>query len=331
VAAVAGFVVFVLPQIKGIGSTVARLRAGNAWWLALGVAFEAASLAAYASLFHTVFASGERPLRWRPAVQITLAGDLATKLFAAAGAGSVALTAWALRAFGLSAQTIARRLVCLEVLLYAIFVAALVVAGLALRTGLAEGPAPIGLTLVPALAGVAVLALAAANLWASKPLQEWLEKRANSAGPRTKTWWKRAVSFASALGDGMRTAIEVVKTSPAAPAAAFGYWALDIAALWASFRAFGAAPPVAVLVLGYFIGATGNALPLPGGIGGVEGGTIGAFLGFGVHADVAVLAVLAYRAISYWLPTLPGIVAYVRLRGTVNGWRGASSGRSAPA
>ena len=48
---------------------------------------------------------------------------------------------------------------------------------------------------------------------------------------------------------------------------------------------------------------------------------IGAFLAFGVNASLAVLAVLAYRTISYWLPTLPGAAAYVRLRRTVAGWR----------
>jgi uncharacterized membrane protein YbhN (UPF0104 family) len=323
-AAIVGFIVFVVPQISGLGPTLARLRAGNAWWLAAGAAFEVVSLAAYAALFHIVFSSGEQPLGWRPSIQITLAGDLATKLFAAAGAGSVALTAWALRAFGLSAQTVARRLVCLEVLLYVIFVGAVMVAGLALQTGLANGPAPVGLTLIPAAIGALVMAVAASTLHASAPLQAWLKKRADRAGPRRRRWWSAAGSFAAALGDGIRAAVGVVKTRPAAPAAAVVYWALDIATLWASFRAFGDAPALAVLVLGYFLGALGNALPLPGGIGGVEGGTIGAFLAFGIHADIAVLAVLAYRAISYWLPTLPGLIAYVRLRGTVSGWRAAA-------
>jgi uncharacterized protein (TIRG00374 family) len=98
-------------------------------------------------------------------------------------------------------------------------------------------------------------------------------------------------------------------------------WGFDIAALWASFRAFGHPPPGAVLVMGYYVGTLANTLPLPGGIGGVEGGMIGAFLAFGVNPSLAVLAVLAYRTISYWLPTVPGAIAYLRLRHTVGGWR----------
>ena len=76
-------------------------------------------------------------------------------------------------------------------------------------------------------------------------------------------------------------------------------------------------------MLGHFVGTLANALPLPGGIGGVEGGMIGAFLGCGVDGSQAIVAVLAYRAISYWLPTLPGAVAYLRLRHTVSDRRAA--------
>ncbi|MGZ3257548.1 MAG: hypothetical protein ACXU68_12335, partial [Croceibacterium sp.] len=39
---------------------------------------------------------------------------------------------------------------------------------------------------------------------------------------------------------------------------------------------------MAVLVMGYFLGTLGSLRPLPGGIGGVEGGTIAAFVAFGV-------------------------------------------------
>jgi uncharacterized protein (TIRG00374 family) len=76
-----------------------------------------------------------------------------------------------------------------------------------------------------------------------------------------------------------------------------------------------------VLIMGYFLGTLGSLLPLPGGIGGVEGGMIGAFAAFGVPGGQAVVAVLAYRAISFWLPTLPGIAGYLSLRGSVKDWQ----------
>ena len=48
---------------------------------------------------------------------------------------------------------------------------------------------------------------------------------------------------------------------------------------------------------------------------------IGAFAAFGVDFNLSVLAVLSYRGISFWLPTLPGTVAYFQLRRTVARWR----------
>jgi putative heme transporter len=71
----------------------------------------------------------------------------------------------------------------------------------------------------------------------------------------------------------------------------------------------------------YFLGMLGNALPFPGGIGGVDGGMIGAFSAFGVPVEVSVVSVLAYRGFAFWLPTLPGAVAYLQLRRTVHRWQ----------
>ncbi len=101
--------------------------------------------------------------------------------------------------------------------------------------------------------------------------------------------------------------------------------------LWACFHAFGAAPPQAVIVMAYFVGMVGNTLPLPGGIGGVDGGMIGAFIAFGVPAGIATVAVLAYRGIAFWLPTIPGAIAYLQLRRTVHRWESRTSPSYTPA
>jgi uncharacterized membrane protein YbhN (UPF0104 family) len=61
---------------------------------------------------------------------------------------------------------------------------------------------------------------------------------------------------------------------------------------------------------------------MPGGVGGVEGGMIGALVAFDVDPGLAVVAVLAYRAFTFWLPLVPGVIAYFQLRRTVERWRG---------
>jgi uncharacterized protein (TIRG00374 family) len=128
-------------------------------------------------------------------------------------------------------------------------------------------------------------------------------------------------ALSATAATGVRTALDLPRSRNPALLGAVGWWAFDIAVLWACFHAFGSAPPEAVIVLAYFVGMLGNTLPLPGGIGGVDGGMIGAFTAFGVNVEASVVAVLAYRAFAFWLPTIPGTVAYFQLRRTVQRWR----------
>jgi uncharacterized protein (TIRG00374 family) len=131
----------------------------------------------------------------------------------------------------------------------------------------------------------------------------------------------RLASVPATLGAGVRTAIQLVRERRPGLLGAIAYWGFDIAVLGVSLRAFGGVVGVPVLVMSYFLGTLGSLLPLPGGIGGVEGGMIGALAAFGVPGGRAVVGVLAYRAISFWLPTLPGIAGYVALRTRVRSWR----------
>jgi uncharacterized protein (TIRG00374 family) len=130
----------------------------------------------------------------------------------------------------------------------------------------------------------------------------------------------RLATAPASLATGTRTAIDLIREGHWGVLGAVAWWGFDIATLWACFHAFGPAPPVGVVVMAYFLGMLGNLLPLPGGIGGVDGGMIGAFIAFGVSSDLAIVAVLAYRGFAFWLPTVPGAIAYLQLRRTVNRW-----------
>src|ERR687897_69704 len=125
----------------------------------------------------------------------------------------------------------------------------------------------------------------------------------------------------AATSAGVRDALEHLRSRDPALLGAVLFWAFQIAVLWAAFHAFGQAPPLAVLVQAFFVGMLGNLLPMPGGVGGVEGGMIGALVAFGVNSGLAVVAVLVYRAFTFWLPLLPGVIAYFRLRHTVDEWK----------
>jgi uncharacterized protein (TIRG00374 family) len=92
----------------------------------------------------------------------------------------------------------------------------------------------------------------------------------------------------------------------------------DIAMLWVAFRAFGQAPPVGALTLAFLIGYLGNIVPVPGGIGALDGGLTGALILYGAAPAAAAAAVLVYHAIVLWVPTLLGTVAFLRLRRTID-------------
>jgi uncharacterized membrane protein YbhN (UPF0104 family) len=132
-------------------------------------------------------------------------------------------------------------------------------------------------------------------------------------------------SAPAAARGGVALALRVVRRRPSALPAALAWWAFDIAVLWTTFEMFGAPPGAGVLILCYFLGQVAQIIPLPGGVGPVEGGMIAAFAACGVPVSLAILAVLSYQAISTWLPALPGAWAYLRLRRTVAGWRDLSA------
>ena len=125
------------------------------------------------------------------------------------------------------------------------------------------------------------------------------------------------------VGSGVRTALSLVSGRRIGLLGAIAYWGFDIAVLGLSFKAFNQEMSVAVLVMGYLVGTFGSLLPLPGGVGGIEAGMIGSFAVSGSQVGRAVVGVLACRAISFWLPTIPGIVGYFRLRSAVHDWRQA--------
>jgi uncharacterized protein (TIRG00374 family) len=311
---------FLIPKLAGLKQTWGRLKRGDPLSLGIGAALELISIGGYALLFRTVFGRGVPRIDWRASLEIPLAGIAAIRLVAAAGAGGVAVTAWALRRAGLSAEVIACRMVASLVLQYTVYLGALVVCGLGLWLGVFSGGGSIMITLVPAILAFVLAAAILSLALMPADIEQRLEHFAQRTG-RLGRLAKKAAKAPATLGSGVRTAAELARQRRPGLLGAVAYWGFDIAVLGMCFHAFGASVPVAVLISGYFLGTLGSLLPLPAGIGGVEGGMIGAFVAFGEHAGTAIIAVLAYRAISFWLPTLPGIVGYIALRGTVRRWR----------
>ena len=317
-----GFLYFVVPRLAGLEDTWDRIDEGDPWWLAVALLFEVASFGGYIALFRAVFVRDGSRIHWRESYQITMASLAATRLLATAGAGGIALTAWALRRSGMDAREVADRMVCFIVLLYAVYLLTVLLGGLGLRVGLLPGNAPFAITVVPAIfAGALLLIMVLATL-VPTDLERRLGRWANRGG-RLARIIQRVANAPAALSKGARIAGTLVgRVRDPMLLGAVAWWYFDILTLWACFNAFGEPPAFAVLCVAYFVGMLGNLLPLPGGIGGVDGGMIGALVAFGVPFGLATVSVLVYRGFSFWLPTVPGAIAYLQLRRTVRDWDG---------
>ena len=317
-----------LPQVVGLERALDRLGAANGAWLLAAVAFMVLSFAAYVALFRGIL-GGTRAdevrerLDVRASYQISVAGFAATRVFSAGGAAGIALTYWALRKAGMERRQGACRMVAFLALLYTLYLLALVVFGILLRTGVLPGRAPLAATIIPAaIAGVALVIIGLIAL-----IPGDFERRLERLAGRRRRLSGLVSTLATGpatIATGVRTAIDYLRhprRGALAVSGALGYWATQVGILWASFEAFGADVPFGVLVHGFFVGMVANLLPSPaGGLGTIDAGMIGSFLILGQPGEIVFPAVLAYRTIAFWVPVPPGIVAYFGLRRTVLRW-----------
>jgi uncharacterized protein (TIRG00374 family) len=281
-----------------------------------------AAFGAYVALFRGVVGEKVIHLEWNESYQITMAGLAATRLFSAGGAGGILLTYWALRKAGMERRQSVCRMVAFLVLLYSVYMLALVVFGILLRTGVLSGEAPLSGTVIPAALAGAVIVICLLIALLPDDVEHRIGRHTSGRFGAIAT---RLATVPATLAQGTRTAIAFMRhprSGALAITGAIGFWAANIAILWASFHAFDVAVPLGVIVQGFFLGMLANLVPLaPGGVGAVDAGMIGAFVLFGLPSQEVFAAVLTYRVIAFWLPIPPGIIAFFQLRRTVQRWQ----------
>jgi uncharacterized membrane protein YbhN (UPF0104 family) len=280
-------------------------------WVIAGALFELLSFAGYVALLWLVGSRATQRLGLRESTQVTLGGAAATRLLPTGGVGGAALTLWALRRTGMGSRSATRTLLAFLVVLYSVFLGAIAISGGLIALGLATGHGPLALSAVPAAA--AMLGIAGALALAARR-------------PRTPTRAARLHAAADVFGAAVRDAIGHVRSADPRLLGALAWWTFDASVLWAMLNAFGSPPPLAVVVLAYFVGQVANTIPIPGA---VSGGIVGVLVAFAVPADLALVSVLAYRAIAIWLPAPIGLVALGSLRRTIARW-GHEDGTPAP-
>ncbi len=305
IAVIAALVV----SLPGLGTLRARFSTVDVRLLVVIGLLKLGSCLSNIVAFRDVFCPG---MSWRFSYRLGMAEQATNVLVPTGGAGGLALGAWALHQGGMSTEHIGRRSVAFFVLTSIPNFAVTAVLGPLLLTGLFAGDIPVVPTIVfSGLAWVAAAVIAALPVLLRRLYHErWLE--GSLAG--------KLRIFVVSLGGGIRDVGALIRERRwRAILGALGYLGFDIAALVVAFTAFGSHRPIAPIVFGYVVGQLGGLIPLPGGIGGTDGGLIGALVLYGSPLSIATASVLAYRAFQLGVPAVLGAVAFVGLRHTLTG------------
>ena len=283
-----------VPPLRGVERQLSHVQAG---WVIAAIGLEFGSCLAFIVIFRLFFdeqpAGTARELAW------TEQGSGA--LLPGGGVGALALGGVLLRRTGMSTKTIIERSSALFFLTSAINVAALVGAGVLLAARGAPGSNELLRAGIPIVGGLtATAAVLTIPILLRRPPQ--------------RSWPAWLVDLAAGIGHARQS----LRRPKWRLIGAVGYLGFDIAALGATFAAFGKPLPAAPLVLGYLIGYLANIIPVPGGFGVLEGGLAGTLIAYGAPATQATAAVIVYHAIAFWIPSLGGLIAYTMLRRRLN-------------
>jgi uncharacterized membrane protein YbhN (UPF0104 family) len=289
-------------SLPGLDEVRNRLAGAAPGWLGAALALEVASCLAFVVALRGVFC---RRLPWRLSYGVGMAAQGTNVLLPAGGTSGLALAAWALRRSGMPAERLGRRTVAFYVLTSSVNFATAVLAGALLALGILAGGHALLLTAGPAVGAAAVIAAVLA-------LPRLLAR--TRPGPRSGRIGRAVAVAETALGGGIADARMLVRTgNPQIVGGVIGVMVFDVAALGAAFLALGELPPVGILLLAYVLGQLGSLVPLPGGVGGADGGLIAALVLYGTPLSTSAAAVLAYRAFQLGLPALLGSLAILRL------------------
>jgi uncharacterized protein (TIRG00374 family) len=304
----------VLPRLGGLARDAAELRHARRLLVAAAIVAQAVSLASYALLYRRVLASLGARLRFALAMRVTMASFLVSHVTPFGSATGTLLNVSTLESEGIAASTTGEA-IGLTSLVSTIALIALFGTGFAATAGRHLSRAYL------AAAGIAAVLvagmLAGALVVADHPV---IAERAGRQAGKVARHFRSSVDPEKVARDSKRLA-SLARSALTGRAflASFGLASadllFDLLSLDLMFLAFRYQPGFGPLAVAYTTANIASAIPLtPGGLGVVEVTLVAITVGFGAPRATAVLAVLGYRIVDYWLPLLPGAAAYLRLR-----------------
>jgi uncharacterized protein (TIRG00374 family) len=278
------------------------------------VAAQAVSLGCYAELYRHVLGALGAKVKFRLAVDVTLASFLVSHVTPLGSATGTLVNVSTLEEEGVPAATTSEG-TALTSLVSTTALIALFCCGFVATAGRHLPQAYLitaGIALVLVVAVLAAVLVIGAHPAVAGRAGRWAATVARRFRPGIDP--ARAAATASRLATLARSAL-TGRSFWISFGLAAGDLLTDLLSLDLMFVAFGYQPGFGPLAVAYAAANIASAIPItPGGLGVVEVALVAITVGFGAPRATAVLAVLGYRLVNYWLPLLPGAVAYLRLR-----------------
>jgi len=311
------FEIFILPRLGGLNQSLHLLSQSNIWVALIGVVLEAAALAAWVMLTYTVLPPGI--LHRRRIMQIDLSTLAVSHIMPGGTAFGAALMYRLLTqeevrpsdaGFAIAMQGVGSAVV-LNVLFWIALVISLFFHAYNPLYALAAG---LGILLMAAVAGVIVL-LTRGRTRVIEFVRRAADRLPFADGDALATGVQQFADRLHLFTRDRRLMRQGVGWAAA-------NWLLDAACLWACLAAFHTYVSPVDLLVAYGLANIIAVIPItPSGLGVIELVLITTLHGFGVPEHVAVLGVIGYRLINFWLPIPVGGLAYVSLRFSEVGWR----------
>ncbi len=282
-------VVLAIPSLAGIRHQLTSVDGG---WLVLAVVLEVGSCVNFVIVFRSFFDRLPADLGRRIAWVEMASGAL----LPGGGITSYALGGLLLSRAGMDRRSILVRSGGVFWLTSAVNALALIAGASLLLAGVGDGPSGFARVWLPLVIVAPLTAMIAASPWVM----------AHRPSLRARRWLVT-------LADGVADAWRATRHPSWRVLGAVGYLHLDMAVLWCLFAGLGYHANIGALVLGYLVGYCATLIPVPAGIGVLEGGIGGALVLYGTPPTTTAAAVLLYHAIAFWIPSLGGGGAWAAL------------------
>lgn len=301
----------ILPQIAGVRKSASLLAHVQLGFVVVGALLEVAAIVAYARLTRDVLPRGSRPGLWT-VLRIDLATLSVSHLVPGGAAAGSALGYRLLgqagleggdTAFALATQGIGSAVV-LNLVLWIGLVVSIPLRGFNPLYGTA---ALAGAVMIGGF-GVLVLLLMNGEARSARIIRA-VARRAPFLDEDAAT------RLVHRLAARLRALVADRQLLYSAIGWAAANWLLDAASLWVFLLAYGSRVDIDALLVSYGLANVLGAIPLtPGGLGVVEAVLTSSLVGFGTPRGAAILGVISWRLVNFWLPIPAGGLAYLSLR-----------------